>query len=287
MACWIFPDQASKQCPLHRHMDSYALNPSRKSYSCFFLALSWIVTTSLTSAFSLIGSICVNVCVGLIISDSLQPMDSSPQGSSLHGIFQARILEWVPISFSRGCCPPRDWNSFGSLSWAGGFFTTSATCLSKAQKKVWGFINWTTWIISSTRSSLTPSTHACCLSFPTPFKQVQLSLCSHWHVPLDMCFNLNISFITDESDRQECGLGSFCCCSVAQSCVTLCNPMDCSTSGLPVPHYLPEFAQVHIHWIPDAIQPYHLLMPSSPSALKLSQYQGFFQWVNCSHRWTK
>jgi len=65
-----------------------------------------------------------------------------------------------------------------SLALAGGFFTTSATCLSKAQKKVCGFIKWTTWIISSTRSSLTPSTHTCCLSFPTPFKQVQLSLCS-------------------------------------------------------------------------------------------------------------
>ena len=66
-----------------------------------------------------------------------------------------------------------------------------------------------------------------------------------------------------------------CCCSVAQSCLTLCDPMDCSTPGLPVPHHLPEFAQVHC--IGDAIQPSHPLMPSSPFTLSLSQHQGLFQ----------
>ena len=44
-----------------------------------------------------------------------------------------------------------------------------------------------------------------------------------------------------------------CCCSVTQSCPTLCDPMDCSTPGLPVPHHLPKFAQVHVHYIGDAI----------------------------------
>ena len=55
-------------------------------------------------------------------------------------------------------------------------------------------------------------------------------------------------------------LGSWivkCCCSVAQSCQTLCDPMDCSTPSFPVLHYLPEFAQTHVHWISDAIQPSH------------------------------
>ena len=46
-----------------------------------------------------------------------------------------------------------------------------------------------------------------------------------------------------------------CCCPVAQSCLTLCDPMDCSTPGLPVPHCLLEFTQVHAYWISDAIQP--------------------------------
>ena len=60
--------------------------------------------------------------------------------------------------------------------------------------------------------------------------------------------------------------------------------MDCSTPGLPVPHHLSEFAQVHVHCIGGAIQPSHPLMPSFPSALNLSQHQGLFQWINCLHQ---
>ena len=55
--------------------------------------------------------------------------------------------------------------------------------------------------------------------------------------------------------------------SVAQSCPTLCDPMNCSTPGLPVHHQLPEFTQTHVHWVSDAIQPSH---PQS-SPLPLSQ----------------
>ena len=53
-----------------------------------------------------------------------------------------------------------------------------------------------------------------------------------------------------------------CFCSVAKSCPTLCDPMDCSTPGFPVHYHLPEFAQVHVHRISDAIQPLHPLLPS-------------------------
>ena len=77
-----------------------------------------------------------------------------------------------------------------------------------------------------------------------------------------------------------------CGCSVAQLCRTLCGPMDCSTPGLPVPHHLLKFAQVHVHCISDAIQPSHPLISSS-SALNLSQHQGLFQWVSCLHQMTK
>ena len=62
--------------------------------------------------------------------------------------------------------------------------------------------------------------------------------------------------------------------SVTQLCPTLRDPMDCSMPGLPVPHHLIEFAQVHVHCIGDAVQPSHPLMPSSPSSLNLSQHQG-------------
>ena len=64
---------------------------------------------------------------------------------------------------------------------------------------------------------------------------------------------------------------------VTQSCPTLHNPMDCSMPSLPVPHHLPEFAQVYVHCIGDAIPQSHALLLSSPSAFNLSQHQGIFQ----------
>ena len=60
--------------------------------------------------------------------------------------------------------------------------------------------------------------------------------------------------------------------------------MDCSTPVFPVLHYLPEFAQIHAHWVSDAIQWSHSLSPPSPSAINLSQHQDLFQWVSSSHQ---
>ena len=65
------------------------------------------------------AQLCLTLC---------DPVECSPPGSSVHGILQARVLEWVAISFSRGSSPPRDRTSISYVSWlAGGFFTTSAT----------------------------------------------------------------------------------------------------------------------------------------------------------------
>ena len=75
--------------------------------------------------------------------------------------------------------------------------------------------------------------------------------------------------------------------SVAQLCPTLCNHMDCSMPGLPVHHQLPEFTQAHVHWVGDAIQPFHPLLSPSPPALNLSQHQGLFKWVSSSHQVAK
>ena len=63
--------------------------------------------------------------------------------------------------------------------------------------------------------------------------------------------------------------------------------MDCSTPGFLVLHYLPKFAQTHVHWDDDAIQPSHPLSPSSPPALNLSQHQGLFKWAAFRIRWPK
>ena len=63
-------------------------------------------------------------------------------------------------------------------------------------------------------------------------------------------------------------------CSVSQSCPTLCDTMNCSTPDFSVLHYLPEFAQTHVHWVNDVIQMSHPLLPPSLHALNLSQHQG-------------
>ena len=77
------------------------------------------------------------------------------------------------------------------------------------------------------------------------------------------------------------------CCSVAQVWLTLCDPMDCSMQGFPVLHYLRAFAQIHVHWIDNAFQPSHPLLPTSPLVLSLSQHQGLFQWDTSSHQVAK
>ena len=75
--------------------------------------------------------------------------------------------------------------------------------------------------------------------------------------------------------------------SVTQSCLTLCDPMNRSTPGLPVHHHFPEFTQTHIHQVSEAIQPSHPLSSPSPPAPNPSQHQSLFQWVNFSHEVAK
>ena len=93
-------------------------------------------------------------------------------------------------------------------------------------------------------------------------------------------------FLTAETlGKSKCSSVQFS--SVAQSCPTLCNPMNHSTPGLPVHHQLPEFNQTHVHRVGDAIQPLHPLSSPSPSAHNPSQQQSLFQWVNSSHEVAK
>ena len=63
--------------------------------------------------------------------------------------------------------------------------------------------------------------------------------------------------------------------SVTQACLTLCDPVDCSTPGFPVHHQLQEFAQIHVHWVSDAIQSSHLLLFPSPPALSYPATESF------------
>ena len=74
------------------------------------------------------------------------------------------------------------------------------------------------------------------------------------------------------------------CFSVIKSCLTLCEAMNCCTPGLPIPHYHLELAHVNVHWVGDAIQPAHSLLPSSSFSFNFSQHQSLFQQINSSHQ---
>ena len=98
------------------------------------------------------------------------------------------------------------------------------------------------------------------------------------------CYLPNLSHLS--SPPLHVHVCSLCLClysvqfSSAQSCPTLCDPMNRRTPGLPVHHQLLEFTQTHVHWVGDAIQPSHPLLSPSPTVPNPSQHQGLFQWVN-------
>ena len=95
--------------------------------------------------------------------------------------------------------------------------------------------------------------------------------------------NQNHSEVWRFLKKLEIELSSVQFSSVAQSCPTLCDPMNRSTPGLPVHHQLLQFTQTHVHRVSDAIQPSHPLSSPSPPAANPSQHQSLFQWVNSSH----
>ena len=118
------------------------------------------------------------------------------------------------------------------MDFPGGASGKESTCLCRRPKRS-GFDPWVGKIPWSRKWQPTP------LFLPGTFHgQRSLAGCSVWgHRESDMTEHI------------------CCCCSGAQLCPTLCNPMDCSTPGLPVLHHLPEFAQTHVHWVGGAIQP--------------------------------
>ena len=75
--------------------------------------------------------------------------------------------------------------------------------------------------------------------------------------------------------------------SVTQLCLTLCDPMDHSTPGLPIHHQLPEFTQTQVQWVGDATQPSHSLLSPSPPAFNISQHHSLFKWVSSLHQVAK
>ena len=128
---------------------------------------------------------------------------------------------------------------------------------------------------------------------PLPFKLFLLQVkCNFsfadFKISLISRFSLVFSF---QNSYPQPPLCCCCCCSVTMLCLTLCDPMDCSTPDFLFLHYIPKFAQIHVHWVADAIQPSHPLSSSfslpSPSVFNLSKLQGLFQWVGSSHQMAK
>ena len=169
--------------------------------------------------------------------------------------------------------------------------------LSAAQKALW------TWALPSSRVCpfaflLTPSLHSCLdggvSSYFCAFTRVLVSSSYKEAGPVGLephpdglifccCCLIKINY-WNIADLHCCV--SFCCTakvisypfsSVAQSCPTLCDPMDCNMPGLPIHHQLLEFTQTHVHRVGDDIQTSHPLLSPSPPALNLSYHRGLLQ----------
>ena len=240
----------------------------------------------------------IHLCLSLC-----DPMDYSLPGSSIHGIFQARIMEWVAIAFSVHFI---DSFKYLKILIIGTFILGITAFLEfgwKSLGHVWLFV--TSWTIQSMNSP-GPNTGVGSLSclqriFPTQGLKPGLTYCrqilyhlSHKGSPrilewVAYPFSSVPSQLRNRT-RVSCIEGRFLVWfSLVQllSRVRLCDPMNRSTSGLPVHHKLPEFTQTHTHWVSDAIQPSHPLSSPSPPAPNPSKHQGLFQWVNSSHRVAK
>ena len=171
--------------------------------------------------------------------------------------------------------------SLVSPTLAGGFFKTGATWEALCNKHIlWHddcllFVKWE-WIVLKFLMLIV-------------FTLRRLSTSRKWKSwPCDLRGDRGKELEEGQGGRR----GSHTQCSVqfswvAQSCLTLHDPMDCSRPGLPVHHQLLEFTQTHVHQVSDAIQPSHPLSSPSSPAFDLSQHQGLFQWVSSSHQVAK
>ena len=107
------------------------------------------------------------------------------------------------------------------------------------------------------------------------------------HMYVCVCIHITESLCCTEEINTTLLINCQFFSSVTQSCPTLCNPMNCSTPGLPVHHQLLEFTQTHVHRVGDAIQPSHPLLSPFPPAFNLYRHQGLFKWVRSLHQVAK
>ena len=118
--------------------------------------------------------------------------------------------------------------------------------------------------------------NTCYSSFPLADYSILHQFSSAWFIHIYKSFCLSALTLTHFIPFSQFS-------SVAQSCLTLCDPMNCSMPGLPVHHQLLKFTQTHVHCIGDTIQPFHHLLSPSPPTFNLSQHQGLFKRVSFLH----
>ena len=176
-------------------------------------------------------------------------MDCSPPGSSVHGIFQARILGWVAISFSMGSSQTRN--------------QICVSCIGRQFLYLWA-----SWEAQAVSNVFQKKHQAPKYSLPkfTSFKwyasevweSLNLGYVSSNIMSVPSCHNFHYHFNFYSVQ--------FSCSVVSDSL----QPQDCSAPGFPVHHQLPELAQACVHRVGDAIQPSHPLASLSPPAFSLS-----------------
>ena len=145
-------------------------------------------------------------------------------------------------------------------------------------------ILWDTMDCTPPGSSIHGISQARILKYSGILEWVSISFCSGSSLPMDQICVSSISFTGRQIPYHHQGspiytnqFSSVQFSSVAQSCLTLCDPMNYSTPGLPVHHQLLEFTQTHVHQVGDAVHPSHPLSSPSPPAPNPSQHQGLFQ----------
>ena len=146
------------------------------------------------------------------------------------------------------------------------------------------------WWIKQTNFMSSPShrNHSACLPTPDRIHSFQILESRGPNLQHLMPDSLRWTWGTNNRNKAHNKCNALQFSSVTQLCLTLCNPMDCSTPGFPVHHQLlEELTQTHVYWVGDAIQPFHPLSSPSPPALNLSQHQGLFQRVSSSYQVAK
>ena len=200
------------------------------------------------------------------------PMNCSLPGSSVHGIFQARILKWVVISFSRGSFQPRD----------------DLSVLVKDAATSCHVVLCCAWLLSHVWLCATPWVVACQAPLSMGILQarilewVAVSFSRGFAQPRDQIWVTSLQ--ADSLPAELPGKPSVQVSSFTQLCPTPSNPVDYSTPGFPVHHQCPELTQTHAHHITNGIQQYHPLSSNSLSAFNLYQPQDLFTGVSSLHQ---